>query len=92
MYDFLKETCLTWEQFNEYANGKEVLYGWHISKLKIYDKPKELREFIKYMSCKNYYDCCACHNWDRLNLKCIAMNNEVRRPPQSYFFVESLGE
>lgn len=67
-------------------------YGWHISNLKIYDKPKELSEFTKYMDCKNTYDCCVCHNWDRLNLKCIAMNNEVKSPPQSWCYVESLGE
>lgn len=32
------------EDLFKYANGKE-LYGWHISDLKIYDKPKELSEF-----------------------------------------------
>ena len=83
--------CLSFSEMNSYLledNG----YGWHISDLKIYDKPKELSEFTKYMDCKNTYDCCACHNWDRLNLKCIAMNNEVKRPPQSWCYVESLGE
>lgn len=79
--------------YNYLCSGKNK-DGWalRIDKLKIYDEPKELREFIKYMDCKNTYDCCACHNWDRLNLKCIAMNNELRRPPQSWCKVESLGE
>ena len=31
----------------DYANEKTV-YGWHISDLVIYDKPKELHEFYKY--------------------------------------------
>lgn len=33
------------EKIFEYANGKRVC-GWHISDLVIYDKPKELNEFI----------------------------------------------
>lgn len=37
-------TCLTVEQLNAYGKGK-TLYGWHITDLKIYDKPKELGEF-----------------------------------------------
>lgn len=40
----LKETCLTTEEFCNYL-GENVGCGWHISNLKIYDKPRELREF-----------------------------------------------
>lgn len=36
--------CMHPEDFQNYANGK-WLYGWHISDLKIYDTPRELREF-----------------------------------------------
>lgn len=36
--------CLTEPQLHDYANGK-FCYGWHISNLKIYDKPKELKHF-----------------------------------------------
>lgn len=39
-----KTSCLSQEDLYEYGNGK-TLYGWHISDLKIYDKPKELSEF-----------------------------------------------
>lgn len=91
---FLKESCLTFNEVRKYIGETFFdipFYGWHITDLKIYDKPKGLSEFTKYMSCKHYYDCCACHNWDRLNLKCIAMNNEVKRPPQSWQFIE-IGE
>lgn len=42
----LEETCLTQQDLCIYGNGNR-LYGWHISDLKIYDKPKELREFYK---------------------------------------------
>ena len=37
-------TCLTREEVMEYTNGKRP-YGWHISDLVIYDKPKKLEEF-----------------------------------------------
>ena len=40
----IREMCLTKKQLIEYGKGK-TLYGWHISDLKIYDKPKELSEF-----------------------------------------------
>ena len=36
--------CLTDAEFDAYLKGKPG-YGWHISELKIYDKPKELSEF-----------------------------------------------
>lgn len=39
-----KETCLPYEKILAYGNGK-TLYGWHISDLKVYDKPRELSEF-----------------------------------------------
>lgn len=37
--------CLTSEEMFFYSKGKPP-YGWHISELKIYDKPKELSEFF----------------------------------------------
>lgn len=42
-----KDTCLSSEDVEKYANGK-VVYGWHISNLKIYNKPRELSEFWAY--------------------------------------------
>lgn len=45
--DSLLYTMLERDEINYYAKGK-TSYGWHISDLKIYDKPKELSEFSKY--------------------------------------------
>ena len=47
MRDVLIEpTCLTIEEWCKYTdNHKGIVYGWHISDLKIYDEPKELSEF-----------------------------------------------
>ena len=39
--DFL-QTCLSFAEIRKYANGANGLYGWHISRLKIYDVPKQL--------------------------------------------------
>lgn len=39
-----QQGCIKREDLIRYACGKE-LYGWHISDLIIYDKPKELSEF-----------------------------------------------
>ena len=42
------EACrVSVSELKEYADGKP-LYGWHISDLKIYDKPRELSEFWAY--------------------------------------------
>ena len=40
-----RTSCVSARELVEYANGK-VLYSWHISDLVIYDKPRELREFV----------------------------------------------
>lgn len=80
-------SCLSFEQIMEYKNGK-TLYGWHISDLKIYDKPKELSEFR--ISCNRKNLCYSCNRftgkpWD-------ICNNSITRPPQSYMFVEEVEE
>jgi len=43
--EVLSAACLSYEEISKYAGGALNLYGWHISDLKIYDKPKELSEF-----------------------------------------------
>lgn len=83
--------CLSFTEMNDYLKGKQG-YGWHISDLVIYDEPKELREF--YQKCKSYDkdewendDCLECENpcgnGGKLYLK---------RPPQSWCYVEKGGE
>ena len=43
-YCYDLETCLLCDEIAGYGKGK-TLYGWHISDLQVYDKPKELSEF-----------------------------------------------
>lgn len=40
----VRNSCLTNRELTDYAQGKD-LYGWNISDLVIFDKPKELSEF-----------------------------------------------
>lgn len=43
-FSALHDTCLSVAEIRAYLSGK-VGYGWHISDLVIYDKPKKLSEF-----------------------------------------------
>ena len=84
--EILKLICLTNDDLNAYG-GLKTLYGWHISDLKIYDKPKKLSEFC--IPCKTncedcekpiFYDC-----WkEKGKIKVVT------RPPQSWQYVEEL--
>lgn len=58
-------------------------WGWHISDLVIYDKPKELSEFKQCHKCE-YYANCYEHEYS-----CDGVYNLIR-PPQSWCYVEEL--
>lgn len=38
-------TDLSGDEIRKYANGANKIYGWHISGLRLYDKPRQLEEF-----------------------------------------------
>lgn len=80
----LKKTCLTRQEL--YIYGKEkTLYGWHISDLKIYDKPKELSEFKT--------GCKGCKERDTYHCKFYCYGERpLTRPPQSYMYVDEVEE
>ena len=86
------DTCLTRKEFIEYSNGKK-LYGWHISELKIYDKPKKLNDF--YNICYSGCDKCEFRSWDYSyageckEIVCTVSNKKtLARPPQSWCYVD----
>lgn len=89
----LMKTCLNFPELIAYGKGK-ILYGWRISDLKIYDKPKDLCEFKPW--CEKYiiaYDplevCCDCKNavYDEYG---ELYGCGLARPPQSWCYVEEL--
>lgn len=86
--DDLPQMCLTKKEIEDYGKG-ETLYGWHISDLKIYDKPRELSEFGRPCSYSGPCFCCKRASVEKDgNLFC---NAKIIRPPQSYMYVEDLG-
>ena len=42
------EDCLTFEQWEKYLGENGHGYGWRITNLKVYDKPKKLNEFYQW--------------------------------------------
>ena len=96
--DLLKNINLNQEQLWNYGQGK-ILYAWHIDDLKIYDKPKELSEFSGFIpnnKCEkheNGFACDKCDAYDKEHDTCLALyycRKPIKRPPQSYCYVEEL--
>jgi len=95
-----KQSCLTDSELCDYETSAEQkenciyrigLYGWHISNLEIYDKPKELGEFNHVC----IGDCDVCKysildvysGFDEPKHSCYKY---LKRPPQSWCFIEEL--
>ena len=83
----LQAACLTEAQAKKYLNGGDG-YGWHISDLKIYDKPVKLKDFWAIQPCTHRGDCCTCRRWDAEKLICRGEAFGIERPPQSWYYVE----
>jgi len=93
-----KASCLTVQGLIDYAGNKNHLFGWHISDLKIYDKPKMIHTF--HLSCPyklpdgSRMDVpCPCdkYNWgfdEKTGLEyCL---RRLGNAPQSWCYVEEL--
>ena len=94
-------SCLTDDEICEYLNHRAGK-AWHISDLKIYDKPKELGEFVtRQNSPTDNCDNCINKKWWREDTAEIAkrictsckkdnFRKQITRPPQSWQYVEEL--
>ena len=74
----------------DYLKRQKKGYAWHIDDLVVYDKPKELSEFYtlkKCNSCASGYESSGC----RYDEDC-KIPVQVTRPPQSWCYVEGMGE
>lgn len=85
----ISASCVSKEELNAYGAKAPLLYGWHISNLKIYDTLKELSAF--YRTCPGLNDvgmCWACDKAVGEEHDC-GVNGEVHlsRPPQSWCYV-----
>ncbi len=85
--ELLQAACLTEAQAKKYLKGGDG-YGWHISDLKIYDKPVKLKNFWAIQPCTHRGDCCTCRRWDAEKLICRGEVFGIERPPQSWYYVE----
>lgn len=97
--DLCKASCLTFDEIKKYIGKKRFdfyFYGWHISDLVIYDKPKELSEF--YRECDGGCEDCDLWQWVRVNadefdMECsssIYGHKPLKKSPQSWCYVEEL--
>ncbi|MEA5143822.1 MAG: hypothetical protein VB023_09645 [Oscillibacter sp.] len=81
----VEQTRLTGDQIRAYANGKKAIYGWYISDLQIYDKPKELSEFKQCHKCPyGPIERCNEHQFSCDGTYALS------RPPQSWCYVGEL--
>ena len=83
-----KAMCLNQPELIQYGKGK-TLYGWHISDLKIYDKPKELSEFRRVKVTRGHIPE-GVTGFKKLLYSSSVMVYSPTRPPQSWFYVEEL--
>jgi predicted transcriptional regulator len=81
-----EESCLTENEIDDYLNG-ETGYGWHISALQIYDKPRELSEFKQCHKCP-YGDIDRCNEHE---FSCDG-TYALSRPPQSWCYVANISK
>lgn len=101
-------SCLSIKQVKEYASwdigmnyaDMKDLYGWHISNLKIYDKPRDLDEFSRFGFFGMGRSNCVCGNWRCENYEpsdshmepptCKIEGCSIYRPPQSWCYVKEM--
>lgn len=94
----IEPTCLTVDEWRKYTDDhKGLVYGWHITGLVIYDEPRELSEFFAPCIKNKYPYCRDCahglqaneqRQLDGLRYVDIACGNWLKRPPQSWCYVE----
>lgn len=85
----LNRACIHPEDFQNYSNGK-WLYGWHISNIVIYDKPKDLDDFMAFG--KTHCDQKNCKKCLYMGIDGICdvkdIGQPMTRPPKSWCYVE----
>ena len=100
-------SCLGIKQVKEYAGwdicmnyvDMKDLYGWHISDLKIYDKPRNLHEFVRFdfqgMNGTNICGNTECENYIPSDSwmqppECAIEGCYLKHPPQSWCYVKEM--
>ena len=83
-------SCMSDAEIASYCTANEM-YGFHISDLTIYDKPKDLDDFMAFG--KSNCDCKNCNNCLYMSIDGVCDIKDsyqpLFRPPQSWCYVES---
>lgn len=96
--DIEKLACLSYNEMISYFYKPEELDGntakqglaWHISDLKIYDKPRELSEFGQKCDNANEIRCRDCRLLEEWDNCCSVMCKPLTRAPSNWCYVEEL--
>lgn len=91
----MEDTCITVAEWLKYTKGhKGEVYGWHISNIVIYDKPKDLDDFMAFG--KTHCDQKNCKKCLYMSIDGICdvkdIGQPMTRPPQSWCYVEEVEE
>lgn len=90
-YDYMNKCQLSFDNLKKYSNGGG-LYGWHISNIVIYDKPKDLDDFMAFG--KTHCDQKNCKKCLYMGIDGICdvkdIGQPMTRPPQSWCYCEEL--
>lgn len=96
--EIARQSCLYYDDMVSYFGNKDG-FGWHISDLKIYDKPKELSEFyIRKFDNNDYCSGCIHHETPITEYPCNDCRRDaferkyLTRPPQSWQYVGEVGQ
>lgn len=90
LFEHMERSCLTYEELADYIGNGKTGHGWHISGMLIYDQPRELTAFRRL--CPNDLYCEACAMYSNNNGICNNGALPLRRPPQSWCYVEEVAE
>jgi len=86
---FLADACLTYMDVHHYL-GHRTGYGWRIADVKAYADPKPITEFKRWNRTEENAPCAHTKSLYEPCETCRECN--LKRPPQSYVFVEERGE
>jgi predicted transcriptional regulator len=80
----LRETMLKYDEMRSYL-GDQDGYGWHVSELRVYERPKPLTQFRR--PCRNELYCESCGMYNAHRGRCGNAALQLKRPPQSWCYV-----
>lgn len=82
--DLYNKSCLSHDEMHKYLQ-KQLGYAIHISDLEIFDKPKELSDFIHWVS---YKKCKKCPLEECYGIKCPEIKTLTKAPQNFCYVVE----